>query len=85
MCPDYYNVNTYRKTAGHAKVGPKYKPAKGDSGKGTFNNRGRTKPATHKKLNVDKKVKKISNKVMKLKTPNNPGPAAHSRYGGNNA
>lgn len=44
-----------------------YKPAKGGVGGGNFGNIGQKK-ATKKKISmVDKKVKKISNKVMRFK------------------
>lgn len=59
-----------------------YKPAK-TKGKGSYSSSsGYTKPA--QKDNVAKKVKRISNKIMKFKTKN-PGPASNSTYGGNNA
>ena len=79
---DYLNI---RPPSG--KKGPAtYRAARGDSGKGSFDNRGRTKPATKKRLKmVDKKVKKVSNKVMGLKGKKGvPGPAAHNAVGGGN-
>ena len=77
---DYLNI---RPPSG--KRGPAtYKAAKGPSGRGSFDNRDRTKPATKKRLNVDKKVKKVSNKVMGLKGQKTPGPAAHNAVGEGN-
>lgn len=78
MCPDYYNVRQFD----GKKVKPKYKPAKGNTSKIGFGNTGRTKPATKKRVSmVDKKVKRISNKVMKFKTTN-PGKAANNTGSG---
>lgn len=78
---DYLNI---RPPSG--KKGPAtYKATKGSTKGGTFDNRGRTKLATKKRLNVDKKVKKVSNKIMGLKGKKSPGPAAHNVGGGNPA
>jgi hypothetical protein len=63
------------------KRGPStYKAAKArKEDHGTFGNRGITKPASKKKVSMaDKKVKKVSNKVMGLKGNKNPGPAVHN-------
>lgn len=62
------------------KKGPRtYKAAKGSVGRGHFGNLGQ-KPAKKARISsVDKKVKQVSNKVMKSHT-RNPGPAAHNRY-----
>lgn len=61
-----------------------YKAAKGPVGKASYGSHGQ-KPATKKKLAVDKKVKKVSNKVMRYHSKNS-GPAAYSvSYRGNQA
>lgn len=79
---DYLNI---RPPSG--KKGPAtYKPAKGSVGRGSYSNVGKGKPATKKKVNiVDKRVKKVSNKVMGLKGKKTPGPAATNVGGGNPA
>jgi len=84
---DYYNIRQFAGKKGPAT----YKPATtgnnqpGAGRKGSYSNRGNGKPATKKRIvMVDKKVKRISNKIMRMKKKI-PGPAAHSTYGGNAA
>lgn len=74
--PDYQSIVGFT-----GKRGPNtYKPAKGASGKGNFSNIGH-KPAHKSRINkVDKKVKRVSNKVMRYHSKN-PGSAAQNHMG----
>lgn len=60
--------------------GPKtYKAAKGSVGRGTYSGKGQ-KPAKKQRISsVDKRVKRISNKIVGFKSAY-PGKAAHNRY-----
>lgn len=74
--PDYYGIGR----ADMRKKGPStYKPAKGGDGKASHSGQ-HTKPATNKRINmVDKKVKRVSNKIIRYHSKT-PGPAAKDRY-----
>lgn len=62
------------------KKGPKtYKAARGTSGRGNFGNIGQKKATDKRNSKIDKKVKRISNKIVKFKSKT-PGPASHNRY-----
>lgn len=65
----------------HGKRGPAtYKAAKGGVGRGNYGNIG-GKPAHKARIaKVDRKVKRVSNKIMKFKAKN-PGPAAYDVMG----
>lgn len=62
------------------KKGPAtYKAAKGRSGHGNFGNIGQ-KPAKKQRISsVDKKVKRVSNKIMRYKSVN-PGSPAYDTH-----
>lgn len=72
---DYYNIHQFTGKKGPAT----YKAAKESASKGTYANVG-GKKATNKKVSmVDKKVKRVTSKIIKFKSKN-PGKSAFDRY-----
>lgn len=74
--PEGPGVQGYVPNNGSKKGPATYKAAKGPVGKGGYTGKN-TKPATNKRINmVDKKVKRVSNKIMRYRsqTPGNPAP-----------